>query len=171
MCSRKKENNSVSLEDRRISCPSFFAGTCLDQGSGLALKNFVPADHGFHLGAQHHWIKGLCDVVVRPQLQTVERVIVFIFSADDNDRCQIAGPADLLQKLKPVHSSHGDVKKNEIIGPAAQGKKRFLSAGNCLGFQLIASQHFAEKPLDHWVIIYDQYRFARHNQVDSFPGI
>src|SRR5699024_11521946 len=73
------------------------------------------ADQRLGLGGQGDGVEGFGDVVIRPDIQAIEGIVVLFAAADNDDGDLAAVLPDLLDDLEAVHSGQVDIQQKQVI--------------------------------------------------------
>ena len=81
-------------------------------GRKQTFRLIVPAEHRLHPGHQLHHVKGLYQIVVRAQTQSLYPVLHLMPGSDKNHR-YIHG-TDVAHDIVPIHPRQHDVQQNQV---------------------------------------------------------
>ena len=130
----------------------------LGRGDGGGHRH--PADVGLHPGQELPVFKGLDDIVVRPQLQAPDLVVLLLPGGEHDDGHGRPGLADLLTHVKAAHPRQHQVQQHQIR-VLLQGQ---LQAGGAVqGFQGIVAllgQVEGQNIHNTLLVLYDQDLFS-----------
>ena len=120
------------------------------------------ADQGLDLGAQGDGVEGLGHIVVRPDIQAVQGVVVLLAAADDDDGELQPPAANGLDHLEAVHAMHVYVQQEQVIGFLLQQRQSLFAAGGGVRLDAVAAHDLIEHSEDGLVVVCDEHD-VRHN--------
>jgi hypothetical protein len=93
--------------------------------SGIGEGRLAPGQDRLDAGREHLRVEGLGDVVVRPEVEAPQLVLVVVLDCEHNHRGVHPGLPRLPQHFKPVLLRQSHVEEHEIVG----GEGRHLLEG------------------------------------------
>ena len=136
-----------------------------EQSAGAELMSFPgffhapqvgePPQLGFDPGHQFHGAEGLGDVVVRPQVQSLDLVVVFRLRRQQDDG-HVSRRPDLFRGGEPVQPGHHDVHDHQVHRLPFEDLQRLQAVVCREGAVAFVFQIDLNRPDDFLVVVADQ---------------